>query len=86
MTMAAAFSHFFFKKIFVDFLKCYKLLIRFSGTIVGVDDFSPQWKDSKWRSLKVNFRWMYLFAISFSVSWIFLYELIFFICFLGSMG
>lgn len=27
---------------------------RFTGTIVGVDDFSPQWKDSKWRSLKVQ--------------------------------
>ncbi|KAB2037784.1 hypothetical protein ES319_D03G101400v1 [Gossypium barbadense] len=27
---------------------------RFSGTIVGVEDFSPYWKDSKWRSLKVQ--------------------------------
>ncbi|MBA0820595.1 hypothetical protein Gohar_022118, partial [Gossypium harknessii] len=27
---------------------------RFSGTIVGVEDFSPLWKDSKWRSLKVQ--------------------------------
>ncbi|XVF51285.1 hypothetical protein PTKIN_Ptkin04bG0172600 [Pterospermum kingtungense] len=27
---------------------------RFSGTIVGVEDFSPHWKDSKWRSLKVQ--------------------------------
>ncbi|PON68989.1 Auxin response factor [Trema orientale] len=27
---------------------------RFSGTIVGVDDISPQWVDSKWRSLKVQ--------------------------------
>ncbi|GLT90745.1 hypothetical protein SLE2022_086630 [Rubroshorea leprosula] len=27
---------------------------RFSGTIIGVDDFSPHWKDSKWRSLKVQ--------------------------------
>lgn len=27
---------------------------RFSGTIIGSDDFSPQWKDSKWRSLKVQ--------------------------------
>ncbi|KAJ4851580.1 Auxin response factor 9 [Turnera subulata] len=27
---------------------------RFSGTIVGVDDFSPHWNDSKWRSLKVQ--------------------------------
>lgn len=27
---------------------------RFTGTIVGVDDLSPQWKDSKWRSLKVQ--------------------------------
>ncbi|KAK9716682.1 hypothetical protein RND81_06G250600 [Saponaria officinalis] len=27
---------------------------RFSGTIVGVDELSPQWKDSRWRSLKVQ--------------------------------
>ncbi|XP_057966799.1 auxin response factor 9 [Malania oleifera] len=27
---------------------------RFSGTIIGVEDISPQWKDSKWRSLKVQ--------------------------------
>ncbi|KAE8658536.1 Auxin response factor 9 [Hibiscus syriacus] len=27
---------------------------RFSATIVGVEDFSPHWKDSKWRSLKVQ--------------------------------
>nr|WGH73283.1 binding protein transporter ARF9B [Mangifera indica] len=27
---------------------------RFSGTIVGVEDFSSQWKDSKWRSLKIQ--------------------------------
>ncbi|EOY25079.1 Auxin response factor 9 isoform 3 [Theobroma cacao] len=27
---------------------------RFSGTIVGVEDFSPHWKDSQWRSLKVQ--------------------------------
>ncbi|KAM7472316.1 hypothetical protein LguiA_010499 [Lonicera macranthoides] len=27
---------------------------RFTGTIVGVGDFSPQWSDSKWRSLKVQ--------------------------------
>ncbi|KAG8382115.1 hypothetical protein BUALT_Bualt05G0042800 [Buddleja alternifolia] len=27
---------------------------RFSGTIVGVEDFSPHWEDSKWRSLKVQ--------------------------------
>ncbi|XP_022761559.1 auxin response factor 9-like isoform X2 [Durio zibethinus] len=27
---------------------------RFSGTIVGLEDFSPHWKDSKWRSLKVQ--------------------------------
>lgn len=27
---------------------------RFSGTIIGVDDNSSQWKDSKWRSLKVH--------------------------------
>ncbi|KAK9274996.1 hypothetical protein L1049_022253 [Liquidambar formosana] len=27
---------------------------RFSGTIVGVEEFSPHWKDSKWRSLKVQ--------------------------------
>ncbi|KAE8699876.1 Auxin response factor 9 [Hibiscus syriacus] len=27
---------------------------RFAGTIVGVEDFSPHWKDSKWRSLKVQ--------------------------------
>ncbi|KAE8662547.1 Tetratricopeptide repeat-like superfamily protein [Hibiscus syriacus] len=27
---------------------------RFSGTIVGVEDFSPHWKDSKWSSLKVQ--------------------------------
>jgi len=28
-------------------------LIRFSGTIVGVEDISPHWVNSKWRSLKV---------------------------------
>ncbi|KAI3867340.1 hypothetical protein MKW98_001774 [Papaver atlanticum] len=27
---------------------------RFSGTIVGTNDVSPQWSDSKWRSLKVQ--------------------------------
>lgn len=27
---------------------------RFSGTIVGVGDLSPEWPDSKWRSLKVQ--------------------------------
>ncbi|KAE8693884.1 Auxin response factor 9 [Hibiscus syriacus] len=27
---------------------------RFAGTIIGVEDFSPYWKDSKWRSLKVQ--------------------------------
>lgn len=27
---------------------------RFSGTIVGVEDFSPQWDNSSWRSLKVH--------------------------------
>ncbi|PWA79843.1 Aux/IAA-ARF-dimerization [Artemisia annua] len=27
---------------------------RFTGTIVGVEDISPQWEDSKWRSLKVQ--------------------------------
>ncbi|KAJ7951321.1 Auxin response factor [Quillaja saponaria] len=27
---------------------------RFTGTIVGVGDISPQWSDSKWRSLKVQ--------------------------------
>ncbi|KAL2234641.1 UNVERIFIED_CONTAM: Auxin response factor 9 [Sesamum indicum] len=27
---------------------------RFSGTIVGVEDISPHWEDSKWRSLKVQ--------------------------------
>lgn len=27
---------------------------RFSGTIVGVEDVSSNWKDSKWRSLKVQ--------------------------------
>lgn len=27
--------------------------IRFSGTIVGVEDMSPHWNDSKWRTLKV---------------------------------
>ncbi|XP_030454134.2 auxin response factor 9-like [Syzygium oleosum] len=27
---------------------------RFSGTIVGVEDISSQWTDSKWRSLKVQ--------------------------------
>ncbi|XP_057978831.1 auxin response factor 18-like isoform X2 [Malania oleifera] len=28
--------------------------IRFSGTIVGVGDSSREWKDSKWRSLKIQ--------------------------------
>ncbi|GMH29773.1 hypothetical protein Nepgr_031616 [Nepenthes gracilis] len=27
---------------------------RFTGTIVGVEEISPSWKDSKWRSLKVQ--------------------------------
>ncbi|KAG6391444.1 hypothetical protein SASPL_149198 [Salvia splendens] len=27
---------------------------RFSGTIVGVEDISPHWNDSKWRTLKVQ--------------------------------
>ncbi|XP_050379249.1 auxin response factor 9 [Argentina anserina] len=27
---------------------------RFSGTIIGLEDISPQWADSKWRSLKVQ--------------------------------
>ncbi|CAI9759343.1 unnamed protein product [Fraxinus pennsylvanica] len=27
---------------------------RFSGTITGVEDISPHWEDSKWRSLKVQ--------------------------------
>ncbi|KAI3693693.1 hypothetical protein L1987_76643 [Smallanthus sonchifolius] len=27
---------------------------RFTGTIVGIEDISPQWEDSKWRSLKVH--------------------------------
>ncbi|KAJ7962598.1 Auxin response factor [Quillaja saponaria] len=27
---------------------------RFTGTIVGVGDISPQWSDSKWRSLKIQ--------------------------------
>ncbi|KAA8520972.1 hypothetical protein F0562_011645 [Nyssa sinensis] len=27
---------------------------RFTGTIIGVEDISLQWKDSKWRSLKVQ--------------------------------
>ncbi|KAK6158447.1 hypothetical protein DH2020_005761 [Rehmannia glutinosa] len=27
---------------------------RFSGTIIGVEDISPQWEDSKWRTLKVQ--------------------------------
>ncbi|PWA83041.1 Aux/IAA-ARF-dimerization [Artemisia annua] len=27
---------------------------RFSGTIVGVEDISPQWVESKWRSLRVQ--------------------------------
>ncbi|KAI4310379.1 hypothetical protein MLD38_035360 [Melastoma candidum] len=27
---------------------------RFSGTIIGVEDISPQWTNSRWRSLKVH--------------------------------
>ncbi|KAK9076641.1 hypothetical protein SSX86_004975 [Deinandra increscens subsp. villosa] len=27
---------------------------RFTGTIVGIEDISPHWEDSKWRSLKVH--------------------------------
>ncbi|KAL5572134.1 hypothetical protein UlMin_021731 [Ulmus minor] len=27
---------------------------RFTGTIVGIGEVSPQWKDSKWRSLKIQ--------------------------------
>ncbi|KAD5316825.1 hypothetical protein E3N88_16771 [Mikania micrantha] len=27
---------------------------RFTGTIVGIEDISPQWEDSNWRSLKVQ--------------------------------
>ncbi|KAF5782197.1 putative auxin response factor [Helianthus annuus] len=26
---------------------------RFTGTIIGIEDISPQWEDSKWCSLKV---------------------------------
>jgi hypothetical protein len=28
-------------------------LVRFLGTIVGVEDVSPHWPGSRWRSLKV---------------------------------
>ncbi|KAI4325919.1 hypothetical protein MLD38_031280 [Melastoma candidum] len=28
--------------------------LRFSGTITGVEDISPQWTNSRWRSLKVH--------------------------------
>lgn len=27
---------------------------RFNGTIVGVEDISPQWESSRWRSLRVS--------------------------------
>ncbi|PSS26273.1 Auxin response factor like [Actinidia chinensis var. chinensis] len=27
---------------------------RFTGTVIGVEDISPQWPESKWRSLKVH--------------------------------
>lgn len=30
------------------------LFLRFTGTIVGIEDLSSQWKDSTWRSLKVD--------------------------------
>lgn len=30
------------------------LSFRFSGTIVGVENISSHWEDSKWRSLKVS--------------------------------
>lgn len=34
-------------------------LLRFSGTIVRVEDISSQWTDSKWRSLKVMTKWKF---------------------------
>lgn len=37
----------------VFYMSCVFCSIRFSGTIVGVEDFSPQWTDSRWRSLRV---------------------------------
>ncbi|KAF5792868.1 hypothetical protein HanRHA438_Chr00c60g0860101 [Helianthus annuus] len=38
---------------------------RFTGTIVGVEDISPQWEDSKWRSLKVD---KYLYNINYIIN------------------
>lgn len=33
---------------------CVVILVRFSGTIVGVGDVSQGWSNSQWRSLKVE--------------------------------
>ena len=42
---------------FVLCLCCRVCLVRFTGTIVGIGDISPQWSNSKWRSLKVEKIW-----------------------------
>ena len=44
----------FGSSVVANMLRILALLIRFSGTIVGVEDISPYWEDSKWRPLKVN--------------------------------
>ena len=40
-------------KMFLN--SCGDCLIRFTGTIVGVGDISPEWSGSIWRSLKVDY-------------------------------
>lgn len=44
------------------------LFLRFMGTIVGIDDLSSQWKNSAWRSLKVDI-YIYISAIFFKFNW-----------------
>lgn len=38
---------------------------RFNGTIVGVEDISPQWESSRWRSLRVSsVRFLFRYVIA----------------------
>ena len=53
--------------LFVAILNSNPWLIRFSGTIVGVEDISPHWANSKWRSLKVLSSWTLQLFIRFSL-------------------
>lgn len=56
----------YFSSLLYDLICSYSntWLIRFSGTIVGVEDISPHWANSKWRSLKVLSSWTCMLIIS----------------------